>query len=333
MNEMSPISVSFVSNDPVNTPPVFKPLVSHSGDNDGLQGNQSSDTEEGSGSMVIHADSGEHQYAGVPIMSDELTPVQRPQHMDPNEMPLPPLRPLPAPPSPKINKSQSLPPDENETHMHVAHIRAQASEQLHLTPTADEHELYDDERGHSQAKQRMNARNHSHNKRKKTHKRTGSLRDSIKGLVKSASLRKLHRRTQSGVVFNDVDSPGSSDEEKDEDIEDSFVTLYRALSDAQLEQKRRELIAMYREIAYRLWDKYVRVGSEYEINIDYGLRKRFGVLMRNKQEWLHNESFDEKELFLLFHPCVTRMFTFLSHSFTRFRDKPDFDRVQDVILI
>ena len=191
-------------------------------------------------------------------------------------------------------------------------------------------------------------------KSKRTHKRTLSLRDRLNGLVQSTSLRKLpfsksnsdlskgsngqHRRTQSGrlnPVFNDDDDSLSSseNEEKSMEPEDSVIAEYKSMNAEELYSKKLELIMKYREIAYELWIKYIKVGAEYEINIDFTTRKRFAKLMNNKQEWLNNKDFNEKELHLLFYPCTQRMFTFLSNSFTRFRDKPDFDRVQEFLII
>ncbi len=61
--------------------------------------------------------------------------------------------------------------------------------------------------------------------------------------------------------------------------------------------------------------------------------KEIAKLMQNQEEWRQNEEFNEAELIMLFHPCVQMMFTFLSTSFTRFRDNVDFDRVQEFILL
>lgn len=117
-----------------------------------------------------------------------------------------------------------------------------------------------------------------------------------------------------------------------EQTEDSLVALYRSMDAQELYAKKMELIKKYREIAYELYLKYVRIGAEFEINVDYATRKRFQKLMGNKQEWINNEHFNEKELQSLFHGCIQRMFTFLSNSFTRFRDKPDFDRVIEFLV-
>eukprot|EP01083_Nonionella_stella_P204401 745152_1 len=131
------------------------------------------------------------------------------------------------------------------------------------------------------------------NKKKHRHKRTLSLRDRLNGLVSGSSLRnsiyghhKGHRRTQSSKIniFNDNDDNDDSivtsdDEKEDSEPEDSIVIMYRNMSDDELNQKKIELIRNYREIAYFLWVKYVKVGAEYEINIDYNTRKRFQKLM------------------------------------------------------
>ena len=123
-------------------------------------------------------------------------------------------------------------------------------------------------------------------------------------------------------------------EEKEDTVaEDPIFRKYRLMDDDALQLEKERLVREYREKAYELWYKYVRVGAEYEINIDFTTRKRFHKLMRNRQAWLDNDEFNERELYILFHGCVQRMFTFLSNSFTRFKDKPDFDRVAEFLII
>merc|ERR1712032_1687332 len=117
------------------------------------------------------------------------------------------------------------------------------------------------------------------------------------GKFKSKSFGGTHRKTQSAqspkLVFNDRDQHSDSkdtdddyDAESDDEHEDSVVARYTRMNLDELDDEKQKLMREHREIAWRLWDKYIRVGAEYEINIDYGERKKFAWLMRNKDVWL-----------------------------------------------
>eukprot|EP00486_Rosalina_sp_Unknown_P016640 CAMPEP_0201597318 /NCGR_PEP_ID=MMETSP0190_2-20130828/193861_1 /ASSEMBLY_ACC=CAM_ASM_000263 /TAXON_ID=37353 /ORGANISM="Rosalina sp." /LENGTH=370 /DNA_ID=CAMNT_0048058271 /DNA_START=792 /DNA_END=1901 /DNA_ORIENTATION=- len=300
----------------------FKALPSNSD----LEKTRSSDTsleleDDEEGSVVIKPNEA-HIYSGVPMNSGD-TPTMRSQYIDPDQPPLPPLKPLPAPPSPKdhdddemptpsvhkgipMTKSRSLPPEPTSPISPIGqiiannnHFRGIRSEDLGNDMTQDPMIL------DIPGERIENGGINESMKRKRTHKRTLSLRDRFSGLVQSASLRKIpslpfsksnsdlkaqtggHRRTQSGKlnVFNDDDSLSTSEEEKEIEPEDSVIALYKSMTADELYAKKLELIRKYREIAHALWSKYVRVGAEYEINIDYTTRKRFAKLMMNKEEW------------------------------------------------
>ena len=181
-----------------------------------------------------------------------------------------------------------------------------------------------------------------------THSRTLSLKDRISASLKNLKISTSNRDLRDNgdgmspsarmVVFNDMDHSDDTDspstEEKEDELhEDPVIAEYRRLNAEDLRAKKVELVKAYRAISYQLWVKYVRVGAEFEINIDYSTRKRFAKMMGNKERWMENDSFNEKELFVLFRPCIQRMFTFLSNSFTRFKDKPDFDRIEAFLYI
>eukprot|EP01083_Nonionella_stella_P224711 799642_1 len=172
-------------------------------------------------------------------------------------------------------------------------------------------------------------------KSKKKHKRTlsGLVRDKMNSLIHLSSKHSTSMRGRTTTMNKDDDASESMSSSDESDLDDSIIAYYKSMTLEQRNAKKMQLIRRYREIAYNLWIKYVGVSSEYEINLDYATRKRFAKLMRNKHEWVNNDAFNEKELIVLFHPCVQRMFTFLSSSFTRFRRNPDFGRVQEFMIV
>ena len=71
--------------------------------------------------------------------------------------------------------------------------------------------------------------------------------------------------------------------------------------------------------AYKLFQKYVAVGSQYEINISSQTRVELIRKMGNLQEWLRNDNIDDLYLFSLFNKCCVEMIRLLNGSFARFK--------------
>lgn len=110
----------------------------------------------------------------------------------------------------------------------------------------------------------------------------------------------------------------------------------------------------YRLIAFDIYDKYIRIGSEYEINIDYGNRKRYNRILANKRLWINKgngiNSIDENSknnnviynaqylqeamiLFSLYQPCIDQMYRFCSSCFGTFKATQEFDHLTDLFKI
>eukprot|EP01084_Bolivina_argentea_P270909 460769_1 len=205
-----------------------------------------------------------NKYNAVNTSTPQGTPTLKPKshYIDPQQPPLPPLKPLPRPPSPELKaskirdptmalqKSKSLPQDPMDYELDFV-----------IDDEDDDLDIIDDEE-ESQT-----------NGKKRKHRRTLSLRERLGGLVQSASLRKLHfggtdgkfthNRSQSqkmSIPFNDMDSPITSDDDKEEDEhEDSTVAEYKHMTSDELYAQKLDLIRKYREIAYLLWLKYIKV--------------------------------------------------------------------------
>ena len=78
----------------------------------------------------------------------------------------------------------------------------------------------------------------------------------------------------------------------------------------------------FEQKAYKLYTKYVRVGSEYEINISFGLRAQLTHRFERNTE--------VKALVSVFDDCCNEMQRLLGYSLSRFKEKPQYLRLLDL---
>ena len=105
--------------------------------------------------------------------------------------------------------------------------------------------------------------------------------------------------------------------------EEYSQVLKRFGNDDQCQEK----IADFKLRGYQLFKKYVIIGSKYEINIAYLVRKRFSELMGNVDSWMENDlnenSGDDKQgllfLFKLFDQAMDETRGLLQFSFSRLK--------------
>ena len=71
-------------------------------------------------------------------------------------------------------------------------------------------------------------------------------------------------------------------------------------------------------LAYNLYLKYIKLESEYEINISYLKRNYYITLMDNKTLWFNNDTINEDSLFTLFDDIILIMYDLMDGSFSRF---------------
>ena len=83
-------------------------------------------------------------------------------------------------------------------------------------------------------------------------------------------------------------------------------------------------------ITQNMYEKYVKTGSEYEINISYTLRNQFSEIIvqqierHKEQDWLN-------ELMDVLDKCNHANKTLLMYSLTRFKHSDDFDQVRKIL--
>ena len=83
-------------------------------------------------------------------------------------------------------------------------------------------------------------------------------------------------------------------------------------------------ISNYKYMAKYLYKRYIRVGSELEINIDYLTRIKYKKKFEPNDNELSN---DKQELFVLFDPCIDRMMALITASWTRFTDSKEYKMI------
>ena len=71
--------------------------------------------------------------------------------------------------------------------------------------------------------------------------------------------------------------------------------------------------------AYKLYTKYIAIGSAYEINISYVMRTELSNILGAKHELMHRPDISLTTLYELFVEPKDEMFQLLSFSFVRFK--------------
>merc|ERR1712154_362467 len=86
----------------------------------------------------------------------------------------------------------------------------------------------------------------------------------------------------------------------------------------------------FKQIAYALFKKYIAVGSDWEINIDYYSRRKYNRLFENEQGWIENKEYsDNVKLYEVFDKCLTEMTTLIKSAFSRFKQTDTFLILQE----
>jgi len=88
----------------------------------------------------------------------------------------------------------------------------------------------------------------------------------------------------------------------------------------------------WRMKAYALWYKYVRVDSEYEVNISWELRKNFELMMKDNAQFLmDNNGLKIQDFYALFDKVKTEMVHLLRFSLSRFKFKEEYDTMVKIL--
>ncbi len=84
-----------------------------------------------------------------------------------------------------------------------------------------------------------------------------------------------------------------------------------------------EKLALMKEVAHRLYLKYVAEGSEFEINISYFVRSHFVQMMQDHDQWILT-TMSPADLLNLFQDIKLEMLMLLDYSYQRFVESDAF---------
>ena len=71
---------------------------------------------------------------------------------------------------------------------------------------------------------------------------------------------------------------------------------------------------------HKFYSKYIRINSEFEINILDSTRKKLIDLMKDYHGWMNNNYYDEIGLYHFYDGCIHEMKLLLIASFKRFKE-------------
>ena len=129
-------------------------------------------------------------------------------------------------------------------------------------------------------------------------------------------------------IYKKISSQGRSDEVvTDCQMEDDTFTLPIKCpkSDIVFNPK-----LNFKGIARALYVKYIKVGSDWEINLSYHTRRRYYGIFDNEEKWNANEDYDDiVKLFDVFEKCITEMTSIIRAAFQRFKKSDTFLLLQN----
>lgn len=124
----------------------------------------------------------------------------------------------------------------------------------------------------------------------------------------------------------------NNDNKKELELEDDLPQIVYDKSSNKYKSDDEEFVKDIKQKAHKLYVKYIRTSSEYEINISYELRLSYKTLLDNQVIWLENKEFNDLiKLRDMFDNCCIIMKRLINHSFTRFRNSKYFDKIENEI--
>lgn len=96
--------------------------------------------------------------------------------------------------------------------------------------------------------------------------------------------------------------------------------VYTLNGDDDIMEDKQKLRVIFRQKAYKLYYKYVKVGAEFEINISYRMRMTLVALMKDYEKWIHPDNYvNEEDMVKMWDECMTALIKLLNSSKHRFR--------------
>ena len=92
-----------------------------------------------------------------------------------------------------------------------------------------------------------------------------------------------------------------------------------------------DVVVRMKVMAHKLYLKYIREQSEFEINIGSRLRRHSDAILGDLDRLKENQSIKIKDLVELIEASRMEMFKYLEHSYTRFKRRKEWKRVESVL--
>ena len=84
--------------------------------------------------------------------------------------------------------------------------------------------------------------------------------------------------------------------------------------------------------AHNIYNKYIRIGVDLEINISSTMRRKYRELLANENELIKNNEISLADLAVLFKPAKTVMRTYLQYSYVRFKNQSEYEQVMNLFV-
>lgn len=91
-------------------------------------------------------------------------------------------------------------------------------------------------------------------------------------------------------------------------------------------------VKQLKQKCYSLYQKYIAVSSEYEVNISSKSRNYYATKMKNFDAFENDESITPIELLIIFEPCMDEMLRLLRSKFRSFKRKESFQSFSKRVL-
>ena len=141
--------------------------------------------------------------------------------------------------------------------------------------------------------------------------------------------------------MDDQDKPRVNDEDSDcefreiklaDNIVQSAIVeckeeLHKYMDDYDCGENVDEIIIEAKIKGYKLYQKYIKIGSEFEINISSQQRDNVIDEIDGLGQFLHRDDFGLNDMKYLFEASKDEMWKLLQYSFTRFRFTDEFNDV------
>lgn len=78
---------------------------------------------------------------------------------------------------------------------------------------------------------------------------------------------------------------------------------------------------------YKLYEKYIEIGSEFEINISWDQRQPLIDIFEDKNKLLNDTNIDIQDIFYLFEIAKEEMVSLLNFSFSRYEQQVEYQKI------